>query len=1075
MKSKIISRLTNEFAGKVSFDKAERQLNAHDISVIPSPILKFLKTIPEAVIRIESIEDIHKALRIAKEFNIPITPRGGGTAGYGGAVPINKGLVLNFSWYRKVISIDRKANLVIVEPGITWGELEKELEKQALGLKMYPTSAPGSSVGGFFAMGGSGIGSYENGSFLNVIHSIEVTSFEGLDKTVMGDELRFYYGLEGITGIITKITIKVEEITKHEPIGVGVPTSKALQSFIQEIARHELPIWNIGFFTPQTLRLRNLTVETQPSQILRTIKGFPDKGEKIFLKGFEGYQLPLPEDLYFIIIIVRSKDLEKVRGVVVHTAEKFGGKELERILATLEWEERFNSLRFKRLGPTLIPSEGIIKIDRLNEALTKIESEIRNIAIEGTMTTQNEVVLLGFTLGDERSWGYPLSFSRSLKFIRILKKFEGRSYGTGLYFTSETTNVFGKDLVKELRVFKNKIDPQNLLNPGKVLFPKAKILWLAMFMANLPIIRSTLPIMEIFVRGLHGRRRAKYIPDQLIEEAFSCAQCGYCNQVCTIFEGRRLEIASPRGKFYFLTQLAKGKAKLTEEIVSEFLLCTTCFRCEQPDVCQLNISIESLFEEMRGIVINHTQYPSIPAFYLMAGGIVTGNNIWAHDPNRRTDWIPEEIKPFVGRKTDIGYWSGCTASYIMPNIASGATKILKAGGVDFTLLGNDEGCCGAPMMMAGLWDVFSETMEKNIRNIYRHGINKLIISCPACYTSMAYFYPIFIEKMASEKPELKKIWNQMELTHISSIFDDLVMEEKIRFSGKYEKKVTWHDSCHLFRPSDYYENPRNVLNAIPGLKLREMKHNRDKSLCCGSVITRMGNWEASDRLAKIRLQEALATGAEEICTTCPCCEFQLRIGAKKNNIDIPIKDLTDIILTGMGEQPINDPTPTVLDIWFNIFEPAILFMTPDGLNEMILLMRPEMMEAMPETLKRFLNIMKVTRLSYIMSPIFGFLGKLPCVIPKMIQLIMPAMIHKMLPEIKEYIFLVIPNFKKYPQMIDRMDHVLPYTMDKLFSTMLPKMISELKSLTVKAIQDYMLGKIEPIGSYQDKVPLIESS
>ena len=71
------------------------------ISVIPSPILKTLKTIPDAVIRIESIDDIYNALRIAREFKIPITPRGRGTAGYGGAVPIKNGLVLNFSWYRK--------------------------------------------------------------------------------------------------------------------------------------------------------------------------------------------------------------------------------------------------------------------------------------------------------------------------------------------------------------------------------------------------------------------------------------------------------------------------------------------------------------------------------------------------------------------------------------------------------------------------------------------------------------------------------------------------------------------------------------------------------------------------------------------------------------------------------------------------------------------------------------------------------------------------------------------------------------------------------------------------------------
>ncbi len=1069
MKSDIISELSKVFGSKVSFDDIERQLNSHDVSVIPSPILKSLKTIPDAVIRIENEDDIKSALRIARKYKIPITPRGRGTAGYGGAVPINKGLVLNFTWYRGVLNINRDAKLVTVEPGIIWKDLEHELQRYFLGLKMYPTSAPGSSVGGFFAMGGSGIGSYENGSFLNSVHSIDIINLDGTIKTIVGDDLKYYYGLEGTTGIISKITVRIDEKQRYEPIGLGVPTPEALQSFLQDLAIKKLPIWHIGFLVPEFMKLKNLAVKTQPVEVLRTIKGFPDKGEKVFLKGLEVFHLPLPEDLYFIMVVVRSEAYETVHDSVVNLAKKLGGKELKHILTTHQWEERFYPLSFKRLGPTLVPSEGIVEINRLAEALSKIETAIKGIAIEGMMTTSNNVVLLAFNLGDERSWGYPLRFSRSLKFLRILKKFGGCTYGTGLFFTSEAKNIFGEEFIKELKVFKTKKDPHNLLNPGKVLFPKAKILWWAIFMANFPVVRSFLPLMEVIARGLHGRRRAKYLPDELINEAFSCAQCSYCQQVCTIFEGRRLEKASPRGKFYYLTQLAKGKVKLTDELASEFLLCTTCFRCEQPGICQLNISIESLFEEMRGILINNKQCATFPAFHLMAGGIVTGKNIWAHDPNHRVDWVPEEIKPFIGKKADVGYWGGCTASYLMPNITSGATRILKVGGVDFTLLGNDEGCCGAPMMMAGLWDVFKETMKKNIRKIHKYGIKKLIISCPACYTSMAYFYPIFLEKMSDENPQLKEIWEKMEFIHISKIIDELVSEGKIEFTQSIKKIVTWHDSCHLFRPSDYYENPRDVLKAIPGLNFREMKHHRENSLCCGSVITRMGNWEASDRLAKIRLEEAHDIGAEEIYTTCPCCEFQLRIGADKNNINIPIKDLTDIVLVGMGETPTKDPTPIVLHIWNHVYEPAILLMTPRGLNKMISLMKPEIIEAMPTALKTILKGLKVTRLSYIMSPIFNFLNMLPWGIPKMYEYMLSKMMPNMLLDIQEYMFLSIPGLNQYPQMKNRMKRVLPYTLKKIFPTMLPKMIPELKSTVLKAIQDYMNSKLEPIGSFRTKV------
>ena len=1074
MKSVIEVELTKEFAEKVSFDLVERQLNSHDISVIPSPILKFLNTIPDAVIRIESIEDIHNALRIAQEFKVPITPRGRGTAGYGGAVPINKGLVLNFSWYRKIVNIDEEAKLVTVEPGIIWKELEQELEKHDLGLKMYPTSAPGSSVGGFFAMGGSGVGSFENGNFLNIVHSIEVIHYDGLVKIVTGEELKFYYGLEGTTGVISKITIKIEDKQRYEPIGIGVPTPKALQSFLEEIAEENLQIWHISFLTPEFLRLKNFAQEAQSSEV-RTIRGFPNKGSKVFLKGFEGLHPKLPEDLYLIIIVVRADVFDKARSILVNRAKKHGGKALEPIIASHEWEERYYPLRFKRLGPTLVPSEGISQVNRLSEVLSKVEASIKGIALEGIMTTPQEVVLLTFTLGDERSWGYSLSFSRSLKFLRILKKLEGQSYGTGLFFPSEAVNVFGEKLVEDLKRFKEEIDPKNLLNPGKVLFPKAKMLQFAMFMANLPLVHPFLGPMEVIVRRLHGRRRAKYLPEELVREAFSCAQCSYCQDVCTIYEGRKLEKASPRGKLYYLTQLAKGKTKLTDEMTTEFLLCTTCFRCEQPGVCQLDISIESLFEEMRGILIEKKQYPTFPAFYMMAGGIVTGNNIWGHDPNHRADWIPEEIKPFIGKKADLGYWSGCTSSYVTPNVSSGATRIMNAGGVKFTLLGNEEGCCGAPMMMAGLWDVFREAMEKNIENIHSHGIKTLIISCPACFTSMSYFYPVFVRQMTHEKPELKKMWDEIELIHISKIIDELVNDGKIKFTKEINKIVTWHDSCHLFRPSDYYENPRNIIKAIPGIEYRDMEHNRQNSLCCGSVLTRMGSWEASNRLAKIRLEEAQDIEAEEIYSTCPCCEFQLVVGADKNNINTSIKDLTDIVLQGMGETPSDNPTHRILHIWNLVFEPAILFMSSQKMNVMMSKMTPELMEAMPRPFKAMFKLMQVSRLGYIMSPIIGMVGKLPWVMPMMFRMMLPGMLPKMLPEIKEYMFLAIPGLDKYPQMKDRMEYILPYTMNKLLPTMLPKMMPDLKSIAVKAMQDYMKGKLEPMGSFTTKVTPIVSS
>jgi hypothetical protein len=176
--------------------------------------------------------------------------------------------------------------------------------------------------------------------------------------------------------------------------------------------------------------------------------------------------------------------------------------------------------------------------------------------------------------------------------------------------------------------------------------------------------------------------------------------------------------------------------------------------------------------------------------------------------------------------------------------------------------------------------------------------------------------------------------------------------------------------------------------------------------------------------------------------------------------------MTDIVLESMGETPLADPTPTVLHVWNEVFEPAILLMTPEGLNGMMAHLMPEMMEAMPGLFKVMFKVMRVTRLSYVMSPMMGLMGKLPFVMPTMFKMMLPGMLPKMLPQIKEYMYMAIPGMDKYPQMKDRMEFVLPYTMEKLLPTMLPKMMSDLKPLAVKGMQAHMKGKLEPLGSFR---------
>ncbi|MEO0232294.1 MAG: FAD-dependent oxidoreductase, partial [candidate division WOR-3 bacterium] len=158
--------LKEKFVERVCFDKVERKLYGHDIAAIPSLIKPFIgKTIPDAVFQPENEEEIVEIIKWAYKKSIPVIPRGKATSGYGGVIPIKGGIVIDFWRMRRVIQIDEKNMTVTVQPGITWEELDRELKKRGLTLRLYPTSYPSSTVGGWLAQGGAGIGSYEYGYF----------------------------------------------------------------------------------------------------------------------------------------------------------------------------------------------------------------------------------------------------------------------------------------------------------------------------------------------------------------------------------------------------------------------------------------------------------------------------------------------------------------------------------------------------------------------------------------------------------------------------------------------------------------------------------------------------------------------------------------------------------------------------------------------------------------------------------------------------------------------------------------------------------------------------------------------
>ncbi|HMB45617.1 MAG TPA: FAD-binding oxidoreductase [Candidatus Methanoperedens sp.] len=214
-------------------------------------------TTPDAVVQPQDEEELIEIVRWAILNKVPLTPRGKATSGYGGAIPVNKGIVIDFYRMKKVLAIDPKNKTVRVQPGITWEKLDTELNKQGLTLRLYPTSYPSSTVGGWLAQGGAGIGSYEYGYFRENVESAKVVLPSGDVKVFSGNELELIADAEGITGLIIEVKLRIQPREDIEVAALACSDANRLQELVNSIIESKLPIWSMIFINPKMAEMKN--------------------------------------------------------------------------------------------------------------------------------------------------------------------------------------------------------------------------------------------------------------------------------------------------------------------------------------------------------------------------------------------------------------------------------------------------------------------------------------------------------------------------------------------------------------------------------------------------------------------------------------------------------------------------------------------------------------------------------------------------------------------------------------------------------------------------------------------------
>ncbi len=221
-------------------------------------------------------------------------------------------------------------------------------------------------------------------------------------------------------------------------------------------------------------------------------------------------------------------------------------------------------------------------------------------------------------------------------------------------------------------------------------------------------------------------------------------------------------------------------------------------------------------------------------------------------------------------------------------IAKAVVELLKAAGVSFGIIGNEEACCGESVRKIGDEALFTKLAEQNIALYKEKGVKKIITTSPHCYTTFT--------------KEYKELGGDFEVQHYSQFLTKLIREGKLTPKKSLAKKVIYHDPCYLGRHNDLFEDPRDLLRAIPDLELMEFAQNKAFSLCCGGGGGRI--WmetHPEQRFSDKKMVEAADRGAEVFATACPYCISLFedsRKGTGKED-QIVVKDLTELLLESL--------------------------------------------------------------------------------------------------------------------------------------------------------------------------------
>ena len=579
-------KLVEEFrkiAGDIKIiDKAEeKEMYSHDIGDIPVIMTKtFFEIQPDFVVQPKNTDEIKKTLAFANDKKVPVIPRGAASFGFGGVIPTKAGIVIDLSPFRKIIYLNKAQKTITVEAGARWSDIDIVAKKEGLCLMTYPSSKF-STVAGWIATGGYGINSFRYGHISQQIVSMTVIMPSGETKKITPTDYDFKYfeSTEGEFGIIVEIDLILRDVPQGSyPHLFYFTNDKAAFSFIENFIK----IKDVQNINANTIRFLDANHLSDVNYLMHS---------EVFKKSAG--------------VLLEFGSIEEDQKFMKYIEQNGSMEEAPRYVASYLWNERLFAMKTKRLGPTLLPSESIIPIGTVAAFIEKAKKMGNafgvEICVDSTIIDDKSALVMTPFLCDSRKLKYYINLPLVQMLNKTAMSMGAKPYALGIWNAAFINNFYTEDRKQELLAYKAKVDPNNIMNPGKFFSVQSKFMNIPALVFRPAIFGLAMKLM-ILLSPVIGKVATLLLgKDEKIDSldfeltTHACAKCGNCIAVCPAYLVTNNEEVTAKGKIALAKKLIEGRPVTKEEAENVFM-CMHCKACEE--ICQTNLDLMMLWDAL---------------------------------------------------------------------------------------------------------------------------------------------------------------------------------------------------------------------------------------------------------------------------------------------------------------------------------------------------------------------------------------------------------------------------------------------------------------------------------------------